>query len=137
MYLEIETALINGVSALLPDGALISYPDSELTDKGDGIWYALHNLRGQSSPVTMGNKGEDNHPGIFQIDVNAPKGSGSGMVLGEVDKLVPLLPAGKAFTANGQTVKLLGTSVSPGRTVGGYYRVSITLSYYSRSVRNL
>lgn len=136
-YLNIEKALIqayNTVGTLVPTG----YPGKELeeADKPDGLWAHVHNVRAESDPVTLGDAGEDNHPGFMQIDLNYPKGKGSGDLLVKADELATAFPSGRTLTYNGQEVKVLSTSLGPGRYVGGYYRISLTVNYYARTVRN-
>ncbi|USL90036.1 hypothetical protein [Vibrio phage vB_VpaS_CHI] len=135
-YYEIERALTKAAKSAI--GAFpISYPSDELsnTDAIEGFWFKVSNLRALSNVATLGSKGEDNHPGVFQIDINLPKSKGEGPLLQKADELVKLFPAGSGFTSNGQAVKLTGTSVSPTRTVNGFLRVSVSLNYYSRSQR--
>jgi len=136
-YLDIEKALITAykaVGTLVPTG----YPGAELEDgdKPDGLWCHVHNVRSESTPVTLGDQGEDNHPGFMQIDINYPKGKGSGDLLVKADEIALAFPSGRALTYNGQEVKVLSTTLGPGRYVGGYYRISLTINYYARTQRN-
>lgn len=135
-YYEIERALTKAARNAIGSFP-ISYMSNELsnTDSIEGFWFKLSNLRAQSNVATLGSTGEDNHPGVFQIDINLPKNQGEGPLLQKADELVKLFPAGSGFTSGGQAVKLTGTSVSPTRTVKGFLRVSVSLQYYSRSQR--
>jgi len=134
-YTDIEKALIKAV--LLVDSVTpCGMPDSELPDLPDGLWLQLHNMRAESNPVTLGDAGEDNHPGILQIDINYPKGKGTSYVLAEGDILASFFTAGKALSYNTQEVKVLGSTLSSGRYVGGYYRISLSINYYARTTRN-
>lgn len=135
-YYEIERTLDKACRA-----AIGSFPISCLTNvitdtaAIDGFWFKLSNLRAESNVVTLGDKGEDNHPGIYQIDVSLPASQGEGPLLQKADELVKLFPAGTSFTSAGEAVKLTRTSVSPTREVNGFLRVSLSLFYYSRSTR--
>lgn len=135
-YYEIERALSKAARAAIGKFP-ISCTSDELsdTDAIEGFWFKLSNLRAQSNVATLGSTGEDNHPGVFQIDINLPKNQGEGPLLQKADELAKLFPAGSSFTSGGQAVKLTGTSVSPTRTVKGFLRVSVSLQYYSRSQR--
>ena len=137
-FLDIEKALISAyqaVGTLVPTG----YPGAELADAAipDGLWAHVHNVRTESKPVTLGGTGEDNHAGFLQIDLNYPRGKGSGELLVKADELITAFPAGRALTYNGQEVKVSSSGLGPGRYVGGYYRVSIRINYYARTTRNL
>lgn len=136
-YLDIEKTLIKAYQAVgttIPTG----YPGVELADddKPDDLWAHIHNVRTDSAPVTLGDAGEDNHNGFLQIDLNYPKGKGSGDLLAKADELATAFPAGRTLTYNGQEVKVLSSALGPGRYVGGYYRISLTINYYARTPRN-
>lgn len=136
-FLDIEKALIAGyqaVGTLVPTG----YPGFELTDsdKPDGLWCNIHNVRTISEPVTLGDAGEDNHSGFMQIDINYPVNRGAGEVLIKADELASAFPSGTVLSYNSQNVIVASTTLSPGRYIGGYYRVSLTVNYYSRTFRS-
>jgi hypothetical protein len=134
-YTDIEKALIAAVDDVdntTPRG----YPNNPLEDLPDGLWLQLHNLRADSSPATLGDLGEDNHPGILQIDVNYPVNKGSKQDLAKADELAAYFTAGKTLTYSSQEVKVVSCSLGPGRYVGGYYRVSLSVNYYARTTRN-
>lgn len=134
-YTGIESNLIKAVEAV-DSVTPMGYPDNELADKPDGLWLQLHNMRAPSTPVTLGDKGEDNHPGFLQIDINSPQNKGTKVVLAKADELAQFFTAGKLLLYNAQTVKVLSCSLSAGRYVGGYYRISLTINYYARTQRS-
>ena len=135
-YLDIEKALLNSIKTIAPD-LRRGLPNKNLKNKPDNqVWLQTHNLRSQSFPVTLGDQGEDHHPGIFQIDLNVLSGTGTGIVLEKADAIASFFTAGKIFVYNTQKVRVLSTSLGPGRYVGGYYRVSLDINYYSRTFRN-
>lgn len=134
-YTDIEKALIAGVrtvDAVTP----IAYPNNELETKPDGLWLQLHNMRSESAPATLGDAGEDNHPGFLQIDINYPSNKGAKEVLSKADELAAYFVAGRALLYSAQIVKVLSCSLTQGRYVGGYYRVSLTVTYYARTTRS-
>lgn len=136
-FTDIEKNLIlavKEVDSTTPTG----HPNRRLADKkkGQGLWLQLHNICGDSSPVTLGDQGEDNHPGILQIDINYPEGRGSKQVLAKADAFVGFFTAGKALLYTAQEIRILSSSIGPGRYVGGYYRVSVSVNYYSRTFRS-
>ena len=133
-YTEIEKALIDAalaVDAVTPMG----FPNNLLKDPPDGLWLQLHNIHAESTPATLGNVGEDNHPGLFQIDINYPQNKGSGVSLAKADEFATFFTAGKSLLYNAQTVKVLSSTLDPARYVGGYYRLSFTVKYYARTTR--
>lgn len=134
-FLDIEKGLVK-LYAQLALPYQYEAPDLPLDDKPENeIWVALHNLRGNSRVASLGDNGENHNPGILQIDINNKKGRGSGDVLAVVDQIIGQLNAGSTITENGQKIRITNASVSPGRYVGGFYRVSISLNYYARTIR--
>ena len=135
-YSDIEKALV--AAAISVDGITpTGYPNVELTDseKGGGLWIQLHNMRSESVPATLGDAGEDDHRGFLQIDINYPQHKGSGPALSKADEFSSFFVAGKALMYNSQEVRVLSSSLSSGRYVGGYYRLSLTVNYYARTAR--
>lgn len=134
-YTGIEKAIfkaLQSVDSVTPCG----FPGAELEAYPEGLWLQLFNMRAESAPITLGDKGEDNHPGVLQIDINYPKGHGTGHVLQKADELAAFFTAGKSLSYNTQEVKVQSSSLSSGRYVGGYYRVSLTINYYARTTRS-
>ena len=136
-YFTIEKTLFDKVRELagtmpldLPNYPLTAYPDNEL-------WIAAHNLRGESVPVTLGDTGEDNHKGILQIDFNDSKNSGSGRILKKLDLIANFFTVGRVLRYNDIKITIRSCSASAGRTVGNYYRVSLSIEYATRTNRNL
>ena len=136
-YFGIEQSLIKMAKVAI-GSTPTSFPDQDLTqaEKGEGLWLQVSNLRGVSEPVTMGDKGEDNHPGILQIDICYPRGKGAGFILKKADALALTLKAGHSFTHNEQRVTISATSLGGAREVGGYSKMSLSINYYSRTPRN-
>ena len=104
-------------------------------DKGSDIWIQLRNLRADSRPVTLGNRGEDNHVGIFQIDINAPKQIGSGKQLSIADKIASHYEAGGGHIEDNQPVHWLGSFASPMLILEGYQKIALSVRYYARTTR--
>jgi hypothetical protein len=136
-YIGIENALVDAVisvDSVTPMG----YPNRDLKDASkpaSGLWIQLHNLRGDSSPVTLGDAGEDDHPGILQIDINYPLNKGTASILTKADEFIAFFTAGKAIFSGAQEVRIASCSLSAGRHVEGYYRLSVSVNYYARTTR--
>lgn len=118
----LEIAALNNVPVEKPNADLTTYPD---------LWLKLSVVRGQTVPVTLGLQGTDNHNGFCQIDINVPSGTGSGDILKIASSLKLFYPAGKSVGL----VVVASSSVSSARFVGSWYRVSVTINYYSRIAR--
>lgn len=137
-YYDIERAVVKAVTDAQP-GVPTGFPGNELQHEqqdSDTLWLQVHNLRAGSEPVTLGDKGEDDHRGVLQIDINAPKGKGSAEALQKADELAGLFTAGKSLLYNAQEVRVIRATVSPGVYVGNFYRLVLSVFYYARTVRN-
>lgn len=134
-YTGIEKAIVASIQTHIAGGIPLQHPGIILETTPDSLWLALFNIPGVSKPVTLGDQGEDEHRGFFQVDVNYPKNKGSAQVLAKIDEIATAFPSGRTLTYNTQVVKILASSITPGRYVGGYYRVSLTVNYYARTKR--
>lgn len=134
-FATIEQALVNSVTASV-NSQDIEYPGMELNYEGSGNWYKMQNLRASSSGVTLGDRGEDEHRGILQIDINCPGSTGANDALLEADRIAASYRVGSTVQHSGQIVHFRNCSLSPGREVGAYYRVSLSINYYARTARN-
>lgn len=133
---EIEKALIASVRALgLPalSGVKLEEPNTTLAESDkNNLWLKASIVRGVTTPVTMGVIGEDNHNGFLQIDVAVPVNTGVGLVAKIAGDIKALYPAGAKI---GLAV-VQASSVSSGRVAGGWYKLSVTVYFYSRIARN-
>lgn len=133
---EIEKALIASVRAIaLPAlaGVKLEEPNTTLSEADKNVlWLKASIVRGVTTPVTMGIIGEDNHNGFLQIDVAVPINSGVGLVTNIAGDIKKLYPAGRAIGL----VVVQASSVSSGRVSGGWYKLSVTVYFYSRIARN-
>ena len=104
---------------------------------GGGHYGAVYLLPADANPATMGQGGEDNYTGIFQISVFVPENSGTGALHSYADKLLSHFKAGQSFTYNGQVVKVRRSSPSPIRKDrdSASYTISVSVFWDSRSQR--
>lgn len=134
-FLNIEKALFASVRDLsLPYPVEYANEDLE-TDQKSAVWLKVTNLNVRSNVATLGAKGEDNNPGILQIDVNVPRGTGTGEMLEVLDQIGTAYPAGSTLQNGGVSATVTSVSLSPLRIVEGYARRSLSIAYYSRTVR--
>lgn len=135
-YGLIESTLFVAVRNLVAPRP-VSYPTAELKpeEQAEDGWFAVHNLRGLSEPVTLGSKGEDNHPGVLQVDVHTASTLGTGPNLSLCDMIATAFPAGASLGYTGGQVRVDSVSVGPGAIVDGFYRVPVSITYHARSVR--
>lgn len=99
-------------------------------------WASAFILQNQPSVATMGHEGQDAHDGILQIDLNYPLLTGEAAVTAKADELSDFFKAGKRLAHLGIELTVASCGRSRGRDVDGWYRVSMTVSWFARVSRN-
>lgn len=99
-------------------------------------WASVFILPNQPSVATLGDEGEDAHDGIMQIDLNYPLGKGDGLQRAKADHVASFFKAGKRLLYQGVFVTVASCGRSRGREVDGWYRVSMTVTWFARVPRN-
>jgi hypothetical protein len=133
---KINAALVTAYRAALP--ALINqtaYEGAAFTPTTGTKWGAVFNLRASADVASLGAGGQDEHTGVFQIDVNVPENTGTASLLADADTLRAYFIAGRYFTYESQSVLVRRCDVSPIRRVDGWLRVSASVTYSARSTR--
>lgn len=127
---EVQRALYSTVVGWL--GAVpVAVENEPFTKPAKSKWASLHFLPNTPSVETLGADGQDLVDGVLQLDLNYPAGAGSSGARLDYESIRALLPAGARPAYNGQEAVILSCGRSPGRTVDGWYRVSITISWYA------
>jgi len=99
-------------------------------------WAAVFILPNQPSVATLGYEGEDAHDGIVQIDLNYPLGKGEAAVRAKADQVASFFKAGRRLSYQGAYATVSSCGRSRGREVDGWYRVSMTITWFARIPRN-
>ena len=132
----LRKALVQGVedSPLDLPYAAENSPFSKPTDQSP--WAAVHIFMNQPSVATLGAEGQDAHDGIMQIDLNYPLNTGEAAVTAKADGLTDFFKAGKRLAHSGVELTVASCGRSRGREVDGWYRVSMTVTWFARVSRN-
>lgn len=132
----LRKALVQGVedSPLDLPYAAENSPFSKPTDQSP--WAAVHIFMNQPSVATLGAEGQDAHDGIMQIDLNYPLNTGEAAVTAKADGLTDFFKAGKRLAHSGVELTVSSCGRSRGREVEGWYRVSMTVTWFARVSRN-
>lgn len=103
----------------------------------NAAWAQLHNIPAGTPVATLGEGGQDDHIGIYQIDVNVPENSAQArpILLGWVDALRAAFVAGRLLTHDGQSVRVRSAERSQIRRVDGWMRVSVSVNYSALTTR--
>lgn len=112
-----------------------AYENRNYEPKPGTPWAELFVIPNQPEVATLGDAGEDSHTGIFQINLNYPPNQGEGPILATADAVRAVFSAGKRLTNNGQTMTVLSCGRSRGIQAGGWYRISITITWYALTAR--
>ena len=135
-YGGLRGALMQGVvdSPLGLPCAVENSPFEKPTDQSP--WASAFVLPNQPSVATLGSEGQDAHDGILQIDLNYPLMTGEAAVTAKADELSDFFKAGKRLAHSGVELTVASCGRSRGREVDGWYRVSMTVTWFARVSRN-
>lgn len=102
-----------------------------------GVWAQLTNMPAGAAVSSLGEGGQDEHVGVYQIDVSVPESGGNprAVLLGHADRIRAYFVAGRSFSYSGQVVRVRSASRSPIRRVDGWLRVSVSVTYSAFSTR--
>jgi len=102
-----------------------------------GPWAQLTNLPAGAAVSSLGVGGQDEHVGVYQIDVSVPESGGNprAVLLGHADRIRAHFVAGRSFSYSGQVVRVRSAFRSPIRRVDGWQRVSVSVTYSAFTTR--
>lgn len=127
---DTQRALIGSVATSLgtiPTG----YENEKFTPPSNSKWAEVFFLPNDPTVETLGSEGQDMVDGLIQINLNYPVGKGDAASRSDYENIRTSFPAGARPAYNGQEAVILSCGRSPGRVVDGWYRVSITISWYA------
>ena len=128
---NVQSALVSSFAAL--DLGPTSYENREFTPPDDGsLWYEVFTLPGGRDPATLGDGGEDEYVGVFQVDVNGPIGEGVRTIIESASAITAYYTAGRTIRKNGQTVKITRSEMGPARP--GESAAVVSVSVYWRAM---
>ena len=131
---NIDKALRTAVIALLgttpyaAEGIVFDPPQT-------GVYCELTNLPGLVFAATLGSGGEDEHVGLYQVDVVQPKIEGTKATDAIVSALYQAFPIGKGMQFNNQAVIVSGFQRSGRRTDGTRNRVAVSIYWRAHLTR--
>lgn len=127
---NVQRALIGAVATQLA-AIPTAYENEKFTKPSDAKWAEVFFLPNDPSVETLGAGGEDRTDGLVQINMNYPVGTGGAAARNDFEGIRAAFPAGARPAYNGQEAVILSCGRSSGRVVDGWYRVSITISWYA------
>lgn len=135
-FSKLKSALVQGAVTALA-GTPLATENSPFNKPAAGLpWAAVFVMPSQPSVATLGTEGQDNHDGVMQLDLNYPVKTGEAAVTAKADTLADFFKAGVRLYYQGVELTILSCGRSRGREVDGFWRVSITISWFARVPRN-
>lgn len=134
---ELETALNQAFS----DGAFFDAEDwfvsnMEEDPPSDGVWCSTFFLPAQPVPNALGGQGDDIVTGIYQIDLNYPRGEGRANIIAKYEAIRTYFYAGRTFTSGTTSVSIISAGSSAGNVVNQNYRIIVNIEFEARLQRD-
>jgi hypothetical protein len=131
-FSNIESALIKAfVDGNFFDAGKVAFENVTFDPPNAEPWAKLTFMPTQPSVATLGDAGQDEVLGFLQIDLNYPKDSGTQAARLKFEAIRNVLKAGAKFSYGSEVVTIRSCGCSQGRIVNNYYRVSVTVNFYS------
>lgn len=127
---QIDSALAQAFITALPDmpvsadGIAFDPPDT-------GLYCALSNVTADTVSVTLGDEGEDEATGYFQIIIWGDQDTGKSVFTSTADTLRATFRNGRGFVYQDQTVNIRFSRTSPFRYVSG--KACLVVQHYWRA----
>lgn len=127
-----EWARVN--STTLVDELPTAYENVEFEHPNGTPWAAVFMLASPSNVGSLGDNGDDEFSGIFQIDLMYPLGEGIFRVNEAIDLIREEFKAGKYLTYSGGTQYVLINACSPAirQKEDSFYRATISVEWETR-----
>lgn len=132
---KIRSALVAAYQAIPGLNLPFAQENRAFTQPADGsAWAAIYFMPGNNTPVTLGNVGQDEMVGLFQIDFYAPAGKGTNQLLTYADSVRNYFKAGMRLMYDSQEVLIKQTSFTRIRRsdTGGEFVLTGTVSWQAR-----
>ena len=127
---NINAALLLAYQGIRDPDLPTAYEAKDFTPPASAPWARVLNVPADKYVQSLGDAGEDNVTGFFQIDYFVPENDGTGRLLGYADATISYFSNGRRFYYAGQEVKVRRTSLSQIRRDDASASFRITLSIY-------
>jgi hypothetical protein len=130
---KVKSALVQAFTSGNPFFPLaqIQFENVSFVPPTDKPWAALWFIPNQRTVATLGSIGTDRVTGVFQIDLNYPLNNGDKDVSDKATAITSLLKVGYRAVYSGVEVVIASCGRSPGKVVGSFFRVSVTIAFYA------
>lgn len=112
-----------------------SHPSDLAEHPNNDKWAALSIVPTDTSPIGLGDCGDDEHLGFMQIELNYPVDSGENLILAKWEEIRAYFKAGRSFVSGSQSVTIRSCGRSSGRIEGQNYRITVSVYFFARVSR--
>lgn len=138
VFSEIDSSLISSMLTALPEavGATQFENAKPFDPKGKPLWFQVFNLTNPAEAITLGDGGQNNITGVFQINIMVPLGTSVFATNTVIEKVNNFFAIGKGLTYGDTTLRVTrcGKSGSSGESQG-YYRTMVSIFWEARFQR--
>jgi hypothetical protein len=129
---NVKSALVKG----FVDGAFfandkVAWENKSFVPPAQGPWASVFFVPNTPRVITLGPGGRDEVNGFLQIDLNYPPGSGDQEAQAKATAIEEAYKAGSRLAFSGVEVIIQSAGRSSGRIVNSFWRVSVTVFFYS------
>ncbi|MGI0119688.1 phage tail terminator-like protein [Zooshikella sp. RANM57] len=113
-----------------------AYDNRSFEPEGGQPWAQVFINNNMPDPVTLGDKGENEHTGFLQIDINYPINAGDGDALEKADEITNYFHIGRPFNFEEQSIFIKSSGVNRlSDQPAEWYRLVITVNWSARTRR--
>lgn len=117
-------------------GLSTAYEGQHFETPTDGSpWASVFILPAAFDVISLGAGGMDQETGILQIDFNVTPGTGRATLINYAETIRAQFIAGKSFARSGQTVRVVSVERSNIRTVDGWLRLTVSVTWEAETTR--
>lgn len=109
----------------------IAFENKKFNPPAGKPWAKLTFVPVQPVVATLGLEGRDRIQGFMQVDLNYLEDIGEAAILAKFEELRNTFTVGKRFAYDTDEVVIQSCGRSQGRIVNNYYRISVTVYFYS------
>lgn len=130
VFIDISAALdgrLNTMASLPP----VAWENVEYAPVVGTLYLRPTLLMGDSTQASLGDSGEDENIGVYQVDVFAEAGTGKNAAIVMADNIANHFKRGTDMVYNGRTVRVQSASRGPASTSDGWYQMPVNITFYS------
>lgn len=137
-YSEIDKCLISALIESLPERARVQYENAPIFETNNLlIWYQVFNLWNPADPVTLGEGGQDEVTGVFQVNIYTPLNTSTGETNQALTRLLHYFQIGSSFTFETTTVTITRSGKNgAGMVSDGKFKTIVSINWFSRIDRD-